>query len=79
MAMYEINWMDQVVLMALWVGLLYALFGLRLAYLAATDLEWRQLIKDRLQARWRGLKLRLILAGLNLAILTVRSYRWLKN
>lgn len=56
MAMYEINWADQMILVALWVGLLYGLVGLAMAYLALTDLEWRQLIAERLRAEWRGLK-----------------------
>jgi hypothetical protein len=59
MAMYEINWADQMILVALWVGLLYGLFGLAMAYLALTDLEWRQLIADRIKAEWRGLKTQL--------------------
>jgi hypothetical protein len=56
MAMYEINLVDQLILVALWVGLVYGLFGLALGWLAITDLEWRQLIADRLRAEWRGLK-----------------------
>lgn len=63
MAMYDINWIDQLILMSLWVGLIYGLFGLVLAYLAMTDLEWRQLIAGRLRAEWRGL----------------RGWLWLKN
>jgi hypothetical protein len=54
------------------VVLLYGLFGLALAYLVLTDLEWRQLIAERLRAEWRGLKLRLSLGGLNLLILVRR-------
>lgn len=64
MAMYDINLVDQLILVALWVGIIYGLCGLSLAYLALTDLEWRQLIAERLRAEWRGM---------------VRSYRWLKN
>jgi hypothetical protein len=77
--MPEYDLMEQAILVALWVGLIYGLFGLALAYLALTDLEWRQLIMERLQQEWRGLKLRLALAWLNLSILTVRGFRWLKN
>lgn len=77
--MPEYDWVNTLILVALWVGLLYGLYGLALAYLALTDLEWRQLIAERLQVRWRGLKLRLCLAWLNLAILTVRSYRRLQG
>jgi hypothetical protein len=77
--MPEYDWVNTLVLVALWVGLLYGLFGLAIAYLALTDLEWRQQIVDRLRAEWRGLKLRLALAWLNLSILAVRGFRWLKN
>lgn len=77
--MPEYDWVNTMVLVSLWVGLIYGLFGLSLAYLALTDLEWRQLIKDRLQAEWRGLKLRFALARLNLLIVMVRGYRWLRN
>ena len=79
MAMYDITWLDQLILMVLWVLLLYALFGLALGWLALTNLEWRQLIKARLRERWRGLKLRLALAGVNLWGLTLRGFRWLRN
>ena len=54
--MAEYGLMDQAILVALWVGLLYGLFGLVMAYLALTDLEWRQLIAARLRQEWRGLK-----------------------
>ena len=54
--MYEIGWADQAILVVLWVGLLYGLFGLALGYLALTDLEWRWLIVGRLKAKWRSLK-----------------------
>ena len=77
--MPEYDWVNTLILVTLWVGLLYGLFGLALAYLALTDLEWRWLIADRLRAEWRGLKLRLCLAWLNIEILTVRGYRWLRN
>jgi hypothetical protein len=56
MAMYEIGWLDQIMLVALWVGLIYGLFGLALGYLALTDLEWRQLIAERMKVEWRGMK-----------------------
>lgn len=79
MAMYEIGWMDQMVLVALWVGLLYGFYGLALAYLALTDLEWRQLIAERLQGEWLRLKLRLCLAWLNLRDLKQRGCRWLQG
>jgi hypothetical protein len=78
-AMQEYGLVDQAILVAVWVGLLYGLFGLVVGWLALTDLEWRQLIMERLQQEWRGLKLRLALAWLNLSILTVRGFRWLKN
>ena len=64
MAMYDISWIDQVILVALWVGLLYGLFGLAVGWLALTDLEWRQEITARLRAARLGL---------------VRGLRWLKN
>jgi hypothetical protein len=48
MAMYEIGLMDQVMLIALWVGLLYGLYGLVLGWLALTDLGWRAEIAARL-------------------------------
>lgn len=54
--MPEINLMDQAILVAMWVGLLYGLFGLAVGWLALTDLEWRQLIVERLRQEWRGLK-----------------------
>ena len=54
--MPEYDLVDQAILVALWVGLLYGLFGLVMAYLALTDLEWRQLIAARLRQEWRGLK-----------------------
>jgi len=63
--MQDMNWADQMILVALWVGLIYGLFGLVMAYLALTDLEWRQLIQERLRQEWRGLKLRLLLAFWN--------------
>ncbi|MBM4302543.1 MAG: hypothetical protein FJ121_13655 [Deltaproteobacteria bacterium] len=54
--MPEYDLVNQAILVALWVGLLYGLFGLVMAYLALTDLEWRQMIAARLRAEWRGLK-----------------------
>jgi hypothetical protein len=54
--MPEYDLIDQAILVALWVGLLYGLFGLAVGWLALTDLEWRQLIVERLRAEWRGLK-----------------------
>jgi hypothetical protein len=54
--MPEYDLINQAILVALWVGLLYGLYGLVLAYLALTDLEWRWLIADRLRANWRALK-----------------------
>lgn len=75
--MQDLGWVDQMVLVVLWVGLIYSLFGLAMAYLALTDLEWRQLIKERLHANWRVLKLCLILAYLNLLNLMLRGLQWL--
>ena len=77
--MPEYDLMEQAILVAMWVGLIYGLFGLVVGWLALTDLEWRQLIQERLRQEWRGLKLRLALAWLNLLGLTVRGFRWLKN
>lgn len=37
--MPEYDLMEQAILVALWVGLIYGLYGLMLAYLALTDLE----------------------------------------
>lgn len=64
MAMYEIGLIDQVFLLVLWLGLFYGLFGLAVGWLALTDLEWRQLIAERLRAEWRGI---------------ARGFRWLRN
>jgi hypothetical protein len=79
MAMYEIGWLDQMILVALWVGLLYTLFGLALAYLALTDLDWRWEIKARLRAELRGFKLRCALAVLTMSNLALRGYRRLQG
>ena len=54
MAMYEISWVDQLILVVLWVGLLYGLFWLAVGWLALTDLEWRREIAARLRAVFRG-------------------------
>ena len=62
--MPEYDLMDQAILVALWVGLLYGLFGLALGWLALTDLEWRQEIGARLRAEWRRV---------------ARGFRWLRN
>jgi len=70
--MQEYSLMEQAFLVALWVGLIYGLYGLVLGYLALTDLEWRQLINERLQLMWRGLKLRLLLVYLSLLSLAIR-------
>ena len=75
--MPEYDWVETMFLVLLWVGLIYGLFGLVLVYLALTDLEWRQLIAERLRQEWQGLKLRGELAALSLTMLTVRGYRWL--
>lgn len=56
MAMYEIELMDQVVLVSLWVGLLYCLCGLALGWLALTDLKWRQEIAARLRGALKSLR-----------------------
>jgi hypothetical protein len=50
--MPEYDLMEQAILVALWVGLLYGLLGLVLGYLALTDLGWRAEIAARL-APWR--------------------------
>jgi gamma-glutamylcysteine synthetase len=62
--MPEYDLMDQTILVALWVGLLYGLFGLAVGWLALTDLEWRQEIAARLRATRLGL---------------ARGFRWLRN
>jgi len=57
MAMYELSWVDQLILVSLWVGLLYGLFGLAVGWLALTDREWRRLIAGRLRqelTKFRG-------------------------
>lgn len=54
--MPEYDLMDQAIMVALWVGLIYGLSGLALAWLVLTNLEWRQLIVDRVRQEWRGLK-----------------------
>lgn len=77
--MPEYDLVDQAILVALWVGLLYGLFGLGLAWLALTNLEWRQAIKERLQQELRGLNLRFALAVMALVSLGVRGFRWLRN
>ena len=77
--MPEYDLMEQAILVAMWVGLIYGLFGLVVGWLALTDLEWRQLIQERLRQEWRGLKLRLALAGLTLLSLGVRGYRRLQG
>jgi len=77
--MPEYDWVTTLILVALWVGLLYGLFGLAMAYLALTDLEWRKLIKERLQAEWRGLRLRLVLAWLGLWGLALTGLEWLQG
>ena len=53
--MYEIGLIDQMILLGLWVGLLYGLFGLAVGWLVLTDLEWRLEITARLRAAWLGL------------------------
>ena len=53
--MYDITWLDQLILVCLWVGVLYGLFGLAVGWLALTDLEWRQEITARLRAARLGL------------------------
>jgi hypothetical protein len=54
--MPEYDWVNTLILVSLWVGLLYGLFELALGYLALTDLEWRQLIGNRLRQEWRGMR-----------------------
>jgi len=54
--MPEWDWLDQALLVSLWVGLIYTLFGLAMGYLALTDLEWRQVIAARLRRGWRELR-----------------------
>jgi gamma-glutamylcysteine synthetase len=77
--MPEYDLLDQAILVAMWVGLLYGLFGLALAWLALTNLEWRWAIKARLRAELRGFNLRFALAVLTLSSLTARGCRWLQG
>lgn len=77
--MPEHDWVNTLILVALWVGLIYGLFGLSLAYLALVDLEWRQLIAGRLRQEWRGLRLRLTLVWVNLLGLVLRGCRRLQG